>query len=671
MRNTIAAILAATFFYVSFHSPPGQAAAQEAHAALYGALPTVTEAQLSPDGRYIAVLRNKGDTSAVVFYDVDDLAAPPVGVSVGDADARSIRWANNDKLLLLLSSSDKVATTSGLQTLEFFRWVAVSRSTQKSASLFGNESGYYLPSAGSFLTVRPDDPDKAIFARSTPRAGIDQRNTARTRLKQDSGFGYSLFEVNLNNGRRRLIAAGNEDTMNWLVDAQGAPLVRVDYDRGQEKRKYFIRREGGSTYKLLAEFEQKRGRGSPLSLHGLSADPDTALATTYGDRDKRSLVEFDLRTGEIGAMVFSNPRYDIDAVVYEPRTARVSGVLYTDDLPRAHHLDEAYRKLQANLAKALPGAAPLIVSKSDDGARMIVEAVYTDHPSQFFLFDKQARRLDMFAAVYQSLDGKTVAKKEGYDYTSSDGVAIPGYLTMPANAESGDKKAMPLIVLPHGGPEGRDDQAFDWWSFFYAANGYLVYQPNFRGSDGYGFRFRAMGYGEWGRKMQDDVTEGVRKLIADGLADPERICIVGASYGGYAALAGATLTPDLYACAVSVNGVSNLAGMLGREAQTSELASDYWQVRIGSRFRDGPALDAVSPLKIADRAGPPILLIHGKDDVVVPVGQSLGMRNALRDAGKPHEYVELKGEDHWLSTSAARTEMLQRSIAFIDRYIGG
>ena len=171
--------------------------------------------------------------------------------------------------------------------------------------------------------------------------------------------------------------------------------------------------------------------------------------------------------------------------------------------------------------------------------------------------------------------------------------------------------------------------------------------------------------------MQDDITEGVQRLIADGVVDPNRICIVGASYGGYAALAGATLTPDLYACAVSVNGVSDLPAMLGAEAKDSPLAEDYWEVRIGGSRFSPDELDAVSPASIADRAGAPILLIHAKDDVVVPMSQSRRMRDALRRAGKAHEYVELKGEDHWLSTGEMRTEMLARSVEFIDRHIGG
>ena len=655
----IAALLTAMFVVSG-------AGAQKADPAIYGALPDVTEAQISPDGKTVALLQNIGASSAVLFYDLNNKGAQPIGVGVGKANARSIEWADNDHLLVLVSQSSRKATSGGIETIEFFRWLSVSKSDQKANLLFGNEAGFFIPSAGSFISDLPNEPGKVLFARIS-RSGHFSGGARTGRLNRDTVLAYSLFTANLKNGKTKLLKAGEDNTVDWVVSETGDPVARIDYNANQSRREIYTIPEGTSRFKLLTSIEEPRGAGSTISFYGMSDKPNIVLATTYAGGDKRSLVEFDLTTGGIGETLFRNSTYDISSVVYDPRKATATGVRFVDNLPRTYHLNEADRSLQASLAKALPGAAPMIVSKSADETRVIVEAIYTDHPKQFFLFDKNARSLNMLSPSYSALDGKVAANKEKYDYVSSDGLQINGFLTVPAGAS---KQSMPLIVLPHGGPESFSDQAFYYWPFFYAARGYLVYQPNFRGSDGYGFDFRAAGYGEWGRKMQDDITEGVQKLVADGIADPGRICIAGGSYGGYAALAGATLTPDLYACAVSVNGVSNLNGMLGRASQGSGLAEDYWEVRIGSRFRDGDALNAVSPAKIARRAGPPILLIHGKDDTIVPIEQSRQMRNALKTAGKPHEYVVLDGEDHWLSTSAARTEMLRTSIEFIDRHIG-
>ena len=643
------------------------AAAQKADPAVYGALPDVVEVEISPDGKTLAKLHNIEGEAAVLFYGVDSPGAQPTGLNLGEANARSIEWTDNDRAIVLISISDRVETGSGRNpVLEFFRWVVVSKDGSKPKTLFGNEPGLYLPGSGDLRATMPNDPDAAVFTRySVIGKGRGGLGTV-TRFQDAPEVLYSVVAANLKNGKGDVVESGNEDTQDWVVNAGGVPVARVDFDRSENLRKLYVRNEKDD-YEMRASFPGAPGGGASVGVLGMSGDPDIAIAASYEGRDKRSLVEVDLENGEIGRTLFTSQDYDIDGPVYDYRRAVVTGVRYTDDLPRTYHLSEADRAVQQSLRKALPGAAPSIVSRSADGARMIVEVVYPDHPKQFFLFDKEARRLDVVASAYSKLDGKIVGKSEQFDYTASDGMRVPGYLTVPAGAS---RQSMPLIVLPHGGPESRSDQSFDWWAFFYAARGYLVYQPNFRGSDGYGYEFRSAGFGEWGRRMQDDITEGVAKLVADGMVDPNRICIVGASYGGYAALAGATLTPELYQCAVSVNGVSNLVGMLGQRSQYGGLSDDYWERRIGSRFNDAEEINAVSPARQAAKAGAPILLIHARDDVVVPVGQSQEMRSALRDAGKPYEYVELNGEDHWLSTSAARTEMLQRSIEFIDRHIG-
>lgn len=305
----------------------------------------------------------------------------------------------------------------------------------------------------------------------------------------------------------------------------------------------------------------------------------------------------------------------------------------------------------------------MLWSRSADGSRYVVKVEYIDHPPQWFLYEASTKALDMFAPGYALLDGQVHATKEKYDYMASDGLRIPGYLTVPEGASMSN---MPLVVLPHGGPAARDDQSFDYWSFFYAARGYLVYQPNFRGSSGYGSAFLKAGEGQWGGRMQDDVTEGVRKLISEGRVDPKRICIVGASYGGYAALMGATDASGVYACAVSVAGIANISSLIDPGDPESVA---YWESKIGNRY-DRNALRAISPLFRADQARAPILLIHGKDDTVVKVSQSRLMAQALRAAGKRVELVELDGEDHWLSGADTRAHMLARSIGFIDRYIG-
>lgn len=626
------------------------AAQAEATPEMFGALPNVSEVEISPDGKTLAVLQQAGGAAGVLLFDAENLKTPPKGIGLGKSIGRGLQWADDTHLLLLASQDFDKKTSSGPENIQFWRWMSINRDTLKTKMIFNNESGVYIGSAGSFESLLPTEPGKAVFSRFTTRRG----------------YGYSLFKVNLDSGGTETYVGGEPETSQWVVDETGEPAIRVDYDAVKKQRKIYGKK-GSNRFELLNTFDEAAEDDAVIWIHGL-APAGGLVGEAYNGTDKRALYQIDLASGAIGAPVYSNPDYDTAGANYDPRSARATAVYYIDDFLRAAHLDSADQKVQVSLGKALPNAAPLIVSQTTDKMKMIVRASYANHPDQFFLFDRAKKSLDMVAASYTALDGKDFGRKEKFDYTAADGVAIRGYLTVPAGAPSSN---MPLIVLPHGGPEGRDDMSFDWWSFFYAARGYLVYQPNFRGSDGYGMKFRSAGYGEWGRKMQDDITEGVKKLIAGGRVDPNRVCIVGASYGGYAALAGATLTPDLYKCSVSVAGVSDLMGMLGRsKIEGGEYALDYWEKRIGNRFRDAKALNDVSPAKIAAQAGPPVLLVHGVDDTVVPIGQSRMMRDALKSAGKPVEYVELAGEDHWLSTGATRTEMLRASIQFIDRHIG-
>ncbi len=227
------------------------------------------------------------------------------------------------------------------------------------------------------------------------------------------------------------------------------------------------------------------------------------------------------------------------------------------------------------------------------------------------------------------------------------------------------------MVLPHGGPQGHDSVGFDWLAQAFANQGYAVFQPNFRGSDGYGLAFRDAGFGEWGRKMQTDISDGVAALVRQGVIDPKRACIVGASYGGYAALAGVTLQQGLYRCAVSYGGLSDLHYFMDTAAPSGRqdtATARYLRKFLGVTSNEDGVLRTLSPARLAKQADAPILLLHGADDSVVPIGQSREMDQALRAAGKPVEFVTLKSEDHWLSRDATRKAFLTAAVAFVEKY---
>jgi dipeptidyl aminopeptidase/acylaminoacyl peptidase len=266
-------------------------------------------------------------------------------------------------------------------------------------------------------------------------------------------------------------------------------------------------------------------------------------------------------------------------------------------------------------------------------------------------------------------DGMTGDVKE-ITYKAADGLNIPAILTLPPGQSA---QKLPLVVLPHGGPEAVDRPGFDWTAQAFASRGYAVLQPNYRGSYGYGAEFRDAGFGQYGRKMQTDVSDGVGFLSAQGIVDPKRVCIVGASYGGYVALAGVTLQHGFYRCAASYGGVSDPQALLIRNRKREgqeyrDSSTRYWEKYLGIDSPMSPALDSISPLKHAAQADAPILLVHGVNDTLVPIVQSEDMEYALKKAGKPVGLVRLEGEDHSLSTSATRLQMLTVMVAFVEKY---
>jgi dipeptidyl aminopeptidase/acylaminoacyl peptidase len=295
----------------------------------------------------------------------------------------------------------------------------------------------------------------------------------------------------------------------------------------------------------------------------------------------------------------------------------------------------------------------------------------TDSPTlgpAYALVDLDTKSARYLSDVYIGLTADGVSERRPIKYKAADGTQISAYLTTPRGK---DPKNLPLVVLPHGGPKARDTLEFDWWSQALASRGYAVLQPNFRGSSGYGWRFVAAGFGQWGKAMQTDLSDGVRHLAKDGVIDPKRVCIAGASYGGYAALAGATLDKDVYRCAASVAGPSDLKRMLTDSnrgyASSNNSTQRFWLRFMGADGLKDPDLAALSPAKLADQVKIPILLIHGKDDTVVPYVQSTLMADALTKAGKPVKLVTLPSEDHWLSRGATRLQMLTALVEFLEK----
>ena len=462
-------------------------------------------------------------------------------------------------------------------------------------------------------------------------------------------------------GRGRKLASGTGFTVDWVVDAAGEPVARAEWEHARDAFSVLARQPGGAWKEVY-----RLGNGATLELNGLTRDGKAVAAQGSGGAGQSRLWAIAL-DGSGAAVLAEDPARDVVAVQYDPYSRHPIGAWLGGVDPEVRWFDAEAEARFGKVARAFPGRTVQLFGRSANGERVLASVSSPSLPPVYYLVDFATRRADIVGEAYPALVDEPLGRVSPIDYPARDGTRIPAYLTLPP----GDRdEGLPLVVLPHGGPEARDDYAFDWFAQFLATRGYAVLQPQFRGSTGFGDDFRRAGYGEWGGLMQDDVTDGVKAMIERGVADPRRICIVGASYGGYAALAGVTLTPGLYACAVSVNGLSDLPMAIGQQKRAEGAESnsyDYWRRSIGVAHDE--KLARRSPARLAGQVEVPVLLVHGVDDTVVPVSQSRAMARALKAAGKPHVLIELPGEDHWLSRTATRIRVLEETERFLASHL--
>jgi dipeptidyl aminopeptidase/acylaminoacyl peptidase len=342
----------------------------------------------------------------------------------------------------------------------------------------------------------------------------------------------------------------------------------------------------------------------------------------------------------------------------------------TDDFTETvRWLDPILASLSSKLARAFVGKKVTLSSWSRDRRKIVVLVEDGNAPVARYLFDSQSLQAMPIGGEVDGFEASTFGQKKKFTYQARDGQNITTWLTLPAQGSSARK---PMVVMPHGGPASHDDAGFDYFAQFLASRGYAVLQPQFRGSTGFGRAFEEAGVGEWGTKMQDDVSDGVAWAIGMGYAMAGNIAIVGASYGGYAALAGATMAPDLYACAASINGVSNLGlfqGYRERDATKRTNSLAYWEYHMGLTRYEESKVRARSPAFLADKVRAPILLMHGTQDIVVPIIQSRVMADALRAAGKTYEFIELDKDDHYLSLMSSRIKVLEELERFLASHL--
>ena len=611
----------------------------------YGRLPNIEDVSLSPSGAYVAMIATDGDMRTVIVKATADGKLRAVS-QAGKVKVRGVTWAGEDNLIIETSS------------------------TQLGFGVYGPRAERTVPvrinlkdrEVDALLALMPD----GVEAMNTISCGPMVRTIQGRTMVFVCGTYFTnsesrtgLFRVDMARGHVELVEAGAAGAYDWIIDKDGQVVAEAAYqDRSGVWSLRMKTPANGwrKVEKVLSPIEKPE-------LVGLTADLRSIIVEVRDQGGGRAWRQLSMDTG---AWSDSADETAGENVILDGRDGRVIGAyaLFGDE-PRYTFYGPQDAATWRGVQKAYPGDLVGLVAWSDDHKKLVVRVDSAEYGPAFALVDIAAGSADWLGPEFVGMKAADIARKTSIRYAATDGTEITGYLTLPSGR---DPKGLPLIVLAHGGPAARDEPGFDWEAQALASRGYAVLQPNFRGSGGLGAAFEAAGYGEWGRKMQTDLSDGVRYLAKQGVIDPKRVCIAGGSYGGYAALAGATIDHGVYRCAVDYAGVSDLRALVTDfKTRSGEESARYWRRFIGARDDSDPVMATYSPISRAAEADIPILMIHGRDDTVVPIAHSRKMAEALRRAGKPVEFVELPGEDHWLSRGETRLKMLQAEVAFLEK----
>lgn len=617
----------------------------------YASLPALSNLALSPNGERIAFI---GQAGANRRLGIQTVAGEPLGVvDIGTQKVRNVRWADDDHVLITTSTYSDLSGMAG--DSEYYTAQSYNVRTRNFVTLLNRTvgGGANLSSTriagGSGVFNIVVGPPFVHVVNGVPRTFVQSFNR---------DFQMQTFEVDLDTG-----VGTPRDDFNGVMGPDGRAVAQSSWDPERGRWWVSARRNVG----LAQIWTSEDHMIDTPSLLGFGRTNDSVIVRVPEDSGDH-LYEIPLDGGDPRKLAFGN--VGEATPIYHPRTGTLLGFYFLGDNDQEYvFTDATVGQAWASIAAAYPDQDVRLVSSTPDYSKFIVLTQGATDTGTYHLVDLNAGRAVRIGSEYPAVPAEAIGEVRFISYAAADGTTIPAYLTLPPGRDVAD---LPLIVMPHGGPQARDEPGFDYWSQLLASRGYAVLRPQFRGSVGFGKAHYEAGFGEWGRKMQTDLSDGVRYLAAEGIVDPARVCIWGWSYGGYAAMAGPTIDPGVYRCAAAGAGVSDLPRMLDWERdQTGGRDTPvmrYWKRFMGaSRINDG-SLTEVSPTRMVQNANVPILLIHGRDDSVVPYAQSEMFATALQRAGKDVEMVDLVGEDHWLSSASGRLAVFQALIPFLETH---
>jgi dienelactone hydrolase len=628
-----------------------------AHAApqgleLYGRLPTIEDIQISPDGSRLAIVSTDGEARSVIIRgtgpDSKGIRSP-----AGRTKIRDITWAGPNHLILTTSRTATSEDVAGGAR----EWNLIFDMNPDTGAL--RRMLDRAPRESSSAAARgPTNTDTLNIVASGPIvmnvAGQPKVFLQGLSTRQAGRYVLTLYRDDLTDGLPWLVETGLETTRGWIVAPDGKILAENRIDK-----------TGGWSIRLRVPEGMREILAGPgplgAGMMGTGRTPDTITVSKYDENGDVGIYEYG-----VDGQVQSFGQAESVGTIHDPAANLLIGITARvgDDL-KTTFFNEQDQKTWDAVVKAFPGARLTRTSWSSDRRKIVVRVDSpTDGPA-YSLVDLDAKKAEWLALEYEGLNPDLIASMRPISFKAQDGLQLGGYLFLPHGSTG---KNLPLVVLPHNSVSSRNYLGYDWLAQAIASRGYAVLNVNVRGSVNLGKAFREAGNGEWGGKVQTDLSDGVRYLASQGVIDPKRVCIAGSGYGGYAALAGATMDKGVYRCAVSYGGISDLPRMATFVKEREGVRSlGYFRRYFGAdRLGDG-TLGERSPALQAAKAEAPILLIHGKDDTVVPLAQSQAMQTALNKAGKPTDLIVLDGEDHWLTSGATRLQMLKATMAFVEK----
>ena len=604
--------------------------------------PEIAAAQLSPNGQYLAFLKPWKDTRNVYVKAVGEpFSAARLLTTESKRPIAGYFWTRDSKDILYVKDHDGD---------ENFNVYAVDPSAKPEAGADAPPSRDLTGLKGvrvELYEAPKSDPDIVYI-------GLNDRDKAW----------HDLYKLRISTGEKTLLRKNTDRVTNWVFDLKGqlrlatrnaengdTEILRVDADK-------FTPVYSCSVFETCA----------PLHF---STDGNRAYMETNKGADLISLVLFDPATGKT-EMVESDPlgKVDLGGALFSEANDELVETWYIHDRVKTYFKDKAFGADNHWLEEHYKGKEISVVSRTRDERYWLFTAASDTEPGETVLFDRKTRELTPQYKIREKLPRADLAEMKSVTYKSSDGLEIPAYLTLPKGVPA---KNLPTLIIPHGGPWGRDEWGYNSFAQFFANRGYAVLMPNFRGSTGYGRKYLDAGNLQWGRLMQDDLTWGVKYLVAEGIADPKRVGIIGGSYGGYATLAGVAFTPDVYAAAVDICGPSNLITLMESIPPYWEAARKTFAVRMGDvSTADGKAvLTAASPLNSTNKIKTPLLVAQGANDPRVNRREAEQIVIALRDRGFPVDYVLAPDEGHGFARPVNNLALFMESEKFLAQYLGG